>query len=153
MFRNGTDLLIYVDGVAVAAAKTCRISMSADMIETASPTNGKYRTFLPGMVEWSVSTTSLIVTVHDKFEIIGNEVRLSFVMRDQFKNLSGDRMTGQALVEKYEVTGAVRSLCTGSFVFRGIGELKRNMLNLRDSEQNNLLDDNGNQMRVVDDNL
>lgn len=153
MYKNGYDLLIYVDGVAVAAAKTCRISMSADMIEASSPENGQYKTFLPGMIEWSVSTTSLVVTVHDKFEKIGNEVRLSFVMRDHFNNLSGDRMTGQAIVEKYEVTGAVRSLCTGSFVFRGSGEFKRNMLELRDSEQNNLLDDDGNQLRVVDDNL
>ena len=99
MYLNGRNLLIYAGGEVVAAAKSCRISMDFDTIETANVIDGKARTFIPGRYEWQVSVNTLVTSVHSCFEGHGQTVRLSFVVRDRFGNLSADRMTGEAFVK------------------------------------------------------
>ena len=153
MYLNGRNLLIYAGGEVVAAAKSCRISMDFDTIETANVIDGAARTFIPGRYEWQVSVNTLVTSVHSCFEGHGQTVRLSFVVRDRFGNLSADRMTGEAFVKKADVTGTVNSLTQGSFVFQGTGPIERILEVLRDSNQYNLLDSGGAQLRVVSDKL
>jgi hypothetical protein len=62
-------------------------------------------------------------------------------------------MTGEAFVKKADVTGTVNSLTQGSFVFQGTGPIERILEVLRDSNQYNLLDSCGAQLRVVSDEL
>ena len=140
---NGSDLLIYAGGSVVAAAKSCRISMSVDMIEAAGQTDGKAREFVPAMKEWQISTTSLVTVAHTFFEGHGTSVRLTFAVRDKYGNILGDKMTGYGFLAKSEITAAVESLIKGSFVFQGVGELAREMDGLRDYNQKDLYDYNG----------
>lgn len=67
-------------------------------------------------------------------------VTLSFVVRDIYGNLMGDRMTGNAFVSSVQVDGSVGALVKGSVTFQGTGKLERLLDALRDSEQKDLWD-------------
>lgn len=127
----------------VAAAKTCRISTDAELIACASATDGDFRAFKVGKSSWQISVTSLVTNVRSWFETPDAAIRVSFVVRDKYGTLMGDRMTGQAIVKKAEVSASVGSLMQGQFTFQGTGSLARMVDGLRDYDTKDLYDYNG----------
>ena len=142
---NGRNLLVYADGVVVAAAKSCSLSMEADTLETAGVDAGA-RSYMSGRKNWSVKVGNLITSVQGHFAPIGAMLRLSMVICDELGNLTSDRLTGEAFVTGADVTGTVGHLVQGSFTFKGSGQLGILSVALRDSLQRDLYDSNGNQL-------
>lgn len=139
----GNDLLIYANGAVVAAAKTCRISADAELIGCASASDGHSREFKLGKKGWQITVTSLVTTMRTWLETPDTAIRVSFVVRDKYGNLMGDRMTGMAFVKKSEVSASVGSLAQGQFAFQGTGALTRDVDGLRDFDTKDLYDYNG----------
>lgn len=140
----GNDLLIYANGAVVAAAKTCRISADAELIGCASASDGHSREFKLGKKGWQITVTSLVTTMRTWLETPDTAIRVSFVVRDKYGNLMGDRMTGMAYVKKSEVSASVGSLAQGQFAFQGTGALSRDVVGLNDYYGTELYDYNGN---------
>ena len=90
------------------------------------------------------TVTKLVAVVHTLFEENEQPVRLSFVVRDKYGNLMGDRMTGDALTKNVSVDATVGSLATGSITFQGTGELIREIVGLCDYDGTDLYDYYGN---------
>ena len=145
MIKQGRDLLVYADGVVVAAAKSCSLSMEADTLETAGVDAGA-RSYMSGRKDWSVKVGNLVTSVQGHFAPIGSMLRLSMVICDELGNPTSDRLTGEAFVTGADVTGTVGHLVQGSFTFKGSGQLGILSLALRDSLQRDLYDSNGNQL-------
>ena len=145
MIKQGRDLLVYADGVVVAAAKSCSLSMEADTIETAGVDAGA-RSYMSGHKDWSVKVGNLVTSVQGHFAPIGAMLRLSMVICDELGNPTSDRLTGEAFVTGADVTGTVGHLVQGSFTFKGSGQLGILSVALRDSLQRDLYDSNGNQL-------
>lgn len=145
MIKQGRDLLVYADGVVVAAAKSCSLSMEADTLETAGVDAGA-RSYMSGRKDWSVKVGNLVTSVQGHFAPIGAMLRLSMVICDELGNPTNDRLTGEAFVTGADVTGTVGHLVQGSFSFRGSGQLGILSVALRDSLQRDLYDSNGNQL-------
>ena len=61
MIKQGRDLLVYADGVVVAAAKSCSLSMEADTLETAGVDAGA-RSYMSGRKDWSVKVGNLVTS-------------------------------------------------------------------------------------------
>lgn len=139
---HGRNLLIYADGVAVAAARSCRITMDVESIEMAGVDSGKFKYYVAAMSSWSIQVDKLVSNVRSLFEDVGDMVTLSFVVRDEYGNLMGDRMTGEGFIKSASISATVGSLTTGSITFRGSGELVRVMDALRDYDQKDLYDYN-----------
>ena len=144
MIVHGRNLLIYAGGSVVAAARTCRISMDFDTIEVAGVDSGQFKYYIQAMSSWTVTVIKLVAVVHTLFEENEQPVRLSFVVRDKYGNLMGDRMTGDALIKNVSVDATVGSLATGSITFQGTGELIREIVGLCDYDGTELYDYNGN---------
>lgn len=140
----GNDLLIYANGAVVAAAKTCRISADAELIGCASASDGHSREFKLGKKGWQITVTSLVTTMRTWLETPDTAIRVSFVVRDKYGTLMGDRMTGMAFVKKSEVSASVGSLAQGQFSFQGTGALARDVVGLNDYHGTELYDYNGN---------
>lgn len=140
----GNNLLIYANGSVVAAAKTCRISTDAELIACASATDGDFRAFKVGKSSWQISVTSLVTNVRSWFETPDAAIRVSFVVRDEYGTLMGDRMTGKAIVTKADVSASVGSLMQGQFTFQGTGALAQDIVGLNDYYGTELYDYNGN---------
>ena len=119
---HGRNLIIKMNGTAIAGAKSCEISVKCDKIETASPSTGTWRTFLAGRKEWSASCGHLIpasgTPLKSDMEMVGQIVTLTMQT-----DMPGDTISGSAIVEHWSASGAVGSLANGSFSFCGNGPL------------------------------
>ena len=145
MHLQGNNLIIYVDGVAVAAAKSCTVTMEVGSIDTAG--SGRTKASMPTVKDWSVKTSVLVTSLNGHFALNG-KVRLSVAVVDGGA-LTTDRMTGEAIVTSANVSAAVGNLVQGSFSFKGSGALERPRVRLRDNQSTPLNDNQGNHLYAI----
>ena len=139
MHLQGNNLIIYVDGVAVAAAKSCTVTMEVGSIDTAG--SGQTKASMPTVKDWSVKTSVLVTSLNGHFALNG-KVRLSVAVVDNGE-MTTDRMTGEAIVTSANVSAAVGNLVQGNFSFKGSGVLERPRVRLRDNQSTPLNDNQG----------
>lgn len=113
---KGNDLRIYADGVAIAAAKSCELDVSSEIVEVSSPSSGEWRSFRSGRKSWSVSVSGLVLSVTDGIGRVGSVVTIRLVA-------DGEELTGDAICTTWRVTGQRGALAQGSFMFQGTGRL------------------------------
>jgi len=123
MIIHGKQIQIqkYDGSAIVAAAKTCDVSINADIIETATPTSGTFRTFIAGRKDWSVSLGYLVAS-EDGASIllsVGTTVHIRILY-----TAANVWLHGYAIVQQCHITGTLGSLAQGSFVFKGTGPLE-----------------------------
>ena len=56
----GKNLIVSVNGTAIAGAKSCRLQISGENIERASATNATWREFIAGRKTWTVACDHLL---------------------------------------------------------------------------------------------
>lgn len=81
MALKGNDLLIKIGGVAVAAAKSCDINVQADELETASPSDGAWKSSITGRKSWSITTNHLVVSLVRSTQMVGTSVSIDVSIR------------------------------------------------------------------------
>lgn len=145
MHLQGNNLIIYVDGVAVAAAKSCTVTMEVGSIDTAG--SGRWKSSIPTVKDWSVKTSVLVTSLNGHFALSG-KVRLSVAVVDGGE-MTTDRMTGEAIVTSANVTAAVGNLVQGNFSFKGSGALERPRVRLYDSTHAPLNDSGSNNLYAI----
>ena len=114
----GEKMIVKMNGTAIAAAKSCELTVSAEKLPVASGTDGKWEHCIAGRKKWSVSCKTLLTGIKTHVEMVGKIVTLIITTADN------DTLTGQALVEQWSGSGAVGSLASGSYSFSGNGSLK-----------------------------
>lgn len=122
----GRDLIVAVDDRAIAAAKSCQVRIRCEAIEVSSPTRGRGREYRAGRMEWEVSVGTLVTAIAASASMVGKAVTVAFGIRDEANADSIDadeRVSGRAIVTEWDSSGAVGNIATGSFKFRGNGEL------------------------------
>ena len=77
MILQGRNLIIRADGVAIAAARSCSVSIQAEQIPISSPMSGAWAAYLNGVKSWSVSTNHLVKTLRNAL-MVGTQVSLEF---------------------------------------------------------------------------
>lgn len=145
MHLQGNNLIIYVDGVAVAAAKSCTVTMEVGSIDTAG--SGRTKASMPTVKDWSVKTSVLVTSLNGHFALNG-KVRLSVAVVDGGE-ITTDRMTGEAIVTNANVSAAVGNLVQGNFSFKGSGALERPRVRLYDSTHAPLNDSGSNHLYAI----
>jgi len=145
----GNNLVIYMDGNAVAAAKSCDIDFSCDVIETASASDGAYRTYIAGRKKWEVGVSYLVTNTFTGLALkVGDSVTLT-MGRTVNGHVTGDRLTGTAIVKDCRLTGSIGHLATGSFKFVGTGALDVESQPLESNDPYDLTDNNENDLYSV----
>ena len=145
MHLQGNNLIIYVDGVAVAAAKSCTVTMEVGSIDTAG--SGRTKASMPTVKDWSGKTSVLVTSLNGYFALNG-KVRLSVAVVDNGEATT-DRMTGEAIVTNANVSAAVGNLVQGNFSGKGSGALERPRVRLRDNQGTPLNDSQGNHLYAL----
>ena len=128
MAINGNNIIIKKDGTAIAATKTNEITVDCEVIEISSSSSGSWRSSIAGRKEWSVTTNFLIRSEADiKNRLYENSqltVGQTYSLTICTNATSGaTHLTGNAILKTYKVTATRGNLCTGSFVFVGVGPL------------------------------
>lgn len=128
MVIHGRNLIIKMatgneTPTAIAGAKSCRIQVNSEDIETASSSQQVWREFIAGRKDWVVSCDHLLpktgTPLKSSAAMVGATVTLSMQT-----DMTGDTLSGSAIVKTWEASGAVGTLAVGSFQFRGSGPLQ-----------------------------
>ena len=124
---NGKDLLIYRNGSAIAAAKSCDIKTSCKTEELSnygiSGTANQWKRVIAGERSWSVSVSTLVTSaLTAKAELLNVGMSYTLTMRTSL-NTSTIVMAGDAILTTFHVTAKVGNLIKGSFTFTGTGPL------------------------------
>jgi hypothetical protein len=109
---HGKNLIVSVDGTAVAAAKSCEISRETEMIETCSVTSGADKEFYPGKSSWGVTVNFFVI---DPGVVIYTNQKVTL-------SCNGSTL-GDAYVKSCQITGTVGNLCQGVMSFQGTGAM------------------------------
>ena len=120
MATNGNNVLIYVNGSAVAGTRSNEIQTDCGLIEISSPDTGAWAAFIAGRKSWSFTSSWLVTTSTDLKRLlqVGTTVTIRIIGR-------GDSigMTGTAIITTCKVTATCGNLVNGSFAFKGTGAL------------------------------
>lgn len=117
----GNRIIIKKDGVAIAGTRSQGIKTKADKHEISSPKTGKWRSFLAGRKEWSVSVSYLVLNAKSIKDVLECGKEYELVITDIH---DGTSLTGKAILETCEQSYAIGKLVQGTFQFVGNGELK-----------------------------
>ena len=123
---NGTNLLVYVSGQAIACATSHSLSMSMSSIDTTCKDSGGWTSSIAGLKNWEISGEALtefdatygfndLVTIWKA----GTEVTVRFST-----NVTGDKyFEGKAYITDLSEDAAMEDVTTFSFTFTGKDEL------------------------------
>ena len=118
----GKNLIVSINGTAIAGAKSCQFQISQNFISACSPTEGRTKRKIPTDYDWSMSVDCLIpsstlsVSLVDKL-IAGTRVFLTFTDGSNLKR------AGWAYVKSCDESGSVGSLSKFSASFEADGAL------------------------------
>ena len=77
MIIHGKDIIIKADGEVIAAAKSCELDISAEVIKTASPTDGQWQHGIAGRKSWRATCNHLVTDILDPAQMVGVNVTLT----------------------------------------------------------------------------
>ena len=117
---NGNNILVYLNGTAVAGLRSNELQTEVDTIETASPNTGVWRTRIAGRKEWSVSA-GWLVSIHSDLAKMLN-IGTSYTLR--FGDRVGGGLQGTAILTTCDITATRGNIVQGSFRFVGSGALE-----------------------------
>ena len=123
---NGKDLVITLNGTAIAAAKSCEIDVQASTEDLASfgytAAFNVWKRTIVTQKAWSVTVNKLVTSD----SVAGTDLlRVGYEYTLRVKGASSQTATlvGSAICTRAKVTAPIGSLVQGSFVFEGNGEL------------------------------
>ena len=125
MIIHGRNIILLAGGVAIAAAKSCDLYVSAKSIPIASPSDGQWDDSIPWRKSWKASCSHLVTQISDSVAMVGQTVTLLFQPVDDsgtaLSNVSA--LQGTAIVKSWKGTFTLFNLAQGSFSFEGTGAL------------------------------
>lgn len=126
---NGNEILVYYGANAIAMSKSCEIQTSAELREVASLSSNRFREYIVGRKEWSVTVSNLVTAS----SAIGNSstgirdvlsVGTTFSLKIK-KRGDGDvaGLSGSAILKTVKIDAIRGDLVKGSFQFVGTSAL------------------------------
>lgn len=113
---HGKNLMVLLNGTAVAASKTCTVNKKAGTIEISSPNSGSAREYVADRTTWDVTTGHLVEDFTAGLLSVGQTYTLTL-------SDGTSQMSGTAICTEYKVTATKGNLAQGSFKFQGTGVL------------------------------
>lgn len=83
MILHGRNLIIKTGGIAIAAAKSCTISIKRDRFEVSSPINGVYKSYMFGRRSWSIQVYQLVVSLAKMKDMVGTTVAIEVILDEE----------------------------------------------------------------------
>lgn len=147
-YVNGKDLMIFIDGKAIALATSCSLSLSADTMDAGNKDDGCWQANDAGDLSWEASTDALLSFDEDRttdavyedlfdafvarklvtvtFGIPGNAVGdCSGVPEAGWQEPTAPYYEGSAMITSLEATGEKGSASTMSVTLTGNGPVSK----------------------------
>jgi len=125
---NGTDVIMYIDGVAIANSTNNSLSWSMEGREATTKDSGGHSEMLEGLRSWEMGVEAFEAldatkSFEELFDLINTRDKISVVLSTK---ISGDvQYFGAAFVTNIEQTSGVEETITFSASLTGTGALKK----------------------------
>jgi predicted secreted protein len=118
----GNNIIVFMNGTAIAGTKSDEIQVESDTIEVASETDQEWLHRIAGRKSWSLNVGWLVLANQDvrKVQLTGSVVTIKLKGRGA-SDASG--VTGSAILNTVKITAIRGNLAQGSFAFVGNGPL------------------------------
>ena len=123
MAIQGNNIIVLMNGQAIAGTKSDELSVDCETIEIASATDQAWTHHISGRKSWSLTVGWLLLANTDvrKVLLAGSVVTIKIKGRGE-SDSSG--VTGSAILKTVKITATRGNLAQGSFAFVGNGPLK-----------------------------
>jgi predicted secreted protein len=118
----GNNIIVFMNGTAIAGTKSDEIQVESETIEVASETDQEWVHRIAGRKSWSLNVGWLVLANQDvrKVLLTGSVVTIKIKGRGA-SDASG--VTGSAILNTVKITAIRGNLAQGSFAFVGNGPL------------------------------
>lgn len=118
----GNNIIVYMNGQAIAGTKSDEIQVDSDTIEIASETDQDWVHVLAGRKSWSLNVGWLVLANLDvrKVLLAGSVVTIKIKGRG---DTDANGLQGSAIIRTCKITATRGNLAQGSFAFVGNGPL------------------------------
>ena len=118
----GNNIIVLMNGQAIAGTKSDELSVDSETIEIASATDQEWTHYISGRKSWSLTVGWLVLANTDvrKVLLAGSVVTIKIKGRG---DTDANGLSGSAIISKAKITAIRGNLATGSFAFVGNGPL------------------------------
>lgn len=118
----GNNIIVLMNGTAIAGTKSDEIQVDCETIEIASATDQAWTHFISGRKSWSLNVGWLVLANLDvrKVLLAGSVVTIKIKGRGESDS---NGVTGAAILKTVKITATRGNLAQGSFAFVGNGPL------------------------------
>ena len=118
----GNNIIVLMNGQAIAGTKSDEIQVDCETIEIASATDQGWTHHISGRKSWSLTVGWLLLANTDvrKALLVGSSVTIKIKGRG---DTDANGLQGSAIISKAKITAIRGNLATGSFAFVGNGPL------------------------------
>ena len=122
MAIQGNNIIVLMNGQAIAGTKSDELSVDSETIEIASATDQAWTHYISGRKSWSLTVGWLVLANTDvrKVLLAGSVVTIKIKGRG---DTDANGLQGSAIISKAKITAIRGNLATGSFAFVGNGPL------------------------------
>ena len=118
----GNNIIVLMNGTAIAGTKSDEIQVDCETIEIASATDQAWTHSISGRKSWSLTVGWLVLANQDvrKVLLAGSTVTIKIKGRGES---DANGLSGSAIIRTCKITAIRGNLATGSFAFVGNGPL------------------------------
>ena len=118
----GNNIIVFMNGQAIAGTKSDEIQVDCETIEIASATDQEWVHLISGRKSWSLTVGWLVLANQDvrKALLVGSTVTIKIKGRGESDS---NGVTGAAILKTVKITATRGNLAQGSFAFVGNGPL------------------------------
>ena len=118
----GNNIIVLMNGQAIAGTKSDELQVDCETIEIASATDQGWTHYISGRKSWSLTVGWLVLANTDvrKVLLVGSSVTIKIKGRG---DTDANGLQGSAIISKAKITATRGNLATGSFQFVGNGPL------------------------------
>ena len=118
----GNNIIVLMNGQAIAGTKSDELQVDCETIEIASATDQAWTHHISGRKSWSLTVGWLVLANTDvrKALLVGSSVTIKIKGRG---DTDANGLQGSAIISKAKITAIRGNLATGSFAFVGNGPL------------------------------
>lgn len=120
---HGKNLILTLDGEAIAASKNCEVSVNSSFIDVCAPNGGVWEEKIPTTIGWSVSTSGLVADTSYVDSLLSLQANRTKVTLRFYDTTTGIHKKGDAYVSNVKMSGAVGNLVNMTMDFQPTGAL------------------------------
>lgn len=128
--KKGIDILLKIkkssgSAEVVAGQRNATLNRTKDTIETTNKTSGGWKTFLPGLKEWSVDADGVYIINGAGYSLLGEAFNNDTPIIVELGEAGSGKMgfTGEAILTEFPIECPYDDACTYSITLQGSGAL------------------------------